>query len=150
MAHTYTSLHYHCIFSTLGRRNLIPQDILHELYAYLGGILKNLKCKALAIGGTTNYVHLLIGLPPSLALSAIMGKIKSNSTRWAHKTIPSMSDFHWQEGYGAFTVSRSQIEKVSAYINNQAKHHQTITFEEEYIVLLKKHNIEYEERYVFD
>ena len=150
MAHTYTSLHYHCVFSTLGRRNLIPQDRLPDVHAYMGGIVRNLKGKAIAIGGTTNHAHLLIGLPSAIAPAAAVGKIKANLTGWVHETFPAMSDFRWQEGYGAFSVSRSHIDSVASYILNQAKHHETITFEQEYLALLKKHNIEYDERYVWD
>ena len=150
MAHTYTSLHYHCVFSTLGRRNLIPQDRLPDVHAYMGGIVRNLKGKAIAIGGTTNHAHLLIGLPSAIAPATAVGKIKANLTGWVHETFAAMSSFRWQEGYGAFSVSRSQIDTVASYILNQAKHHETITFEQEYLALLKKHNIEYDERYVWD
>ena len=109
-----------------------------------------LKGKAISIGGTTNHAHLLIGLPSAIALAAAVGKIKANLTGWVHETFAAMSSFRWQEGYGAFSVSRSQIDTVASYILNQAKHHETMTFEEEYLVLLKKHSIEYDERYVWD
>ena len=136
MAHTYTSLHYHCVFSTHGRRDLILQDRLCDMHAYMGGIVRKLKGKAIAIGGTANHVHLLIGLPSAIAPAEAVGKIKANLTGWVHKTIIAMSDFRWQEGYGAFAVSRSQIDTVASYILNQAKHHETITFEQEYLALL--------------
>ena len=118
MAHTYTSLHYHCIFSTLGRKNLIPQDMLARIHAYMGGIVKNIGGHPIAIGGTVNHVHLLITLPAAIAASVAVGKIKSNLTGWAHKTFPTMSEFAWQEGYGAFSVSRSNIDAVTQYIVN--------------------------------
>jgi len=95
-------------------------------------------------------VHLLIELPSTLAPAQAVGKIKANLTRWVHEDIPAMSDFKWQEGYGAFAVSRSKIDVVAKYIQNQAAHHETLTFEQEYLALLQKHNIEYDERYVMD
>ena len=149
MAHTYTSLHYHCVFSTQGRRNSILEDKLSEVHAYMGGIVRNLKGMAIAIGGTANHAHLLISLPASMAPAEAVGKIKANLTGWVHESIPTMSDFCWQEGYGAFAVSRSQIDTVAKYIQNQAKHHETMTFEQEYLAFLKKHDIEYDERYVW-
>ena len=150
MAHTYTSLHYHCVFSTHGRRDLILQDRLPDIHAYMGGIVRSLKGKALAIGGTTNHAHLLIGLPSLMAPATAVGKIKANLTGWVHGTITAMSDFRWQDGYGAFSVSRSQIDTVASYIHTQVKHHETITFEQEYLSLLQKHDIDYDERYVLD
>ena len=150
MAHTYTSLHYHCVFSTSGRRNLIPQDMMSDIHAYMGGIVRNLRGTAIAIGGTANHVHVLIGLPSSSAVATAVGKTKTNSTRWVHDTFATLPDFCWQVGYGAFTVSRSQVDAVSDYIANQAVHHRTQTFEEEFLLLLQKHGIEYDERYLWD
>ncbi|MBL7219306.1 MAG: transposase [Phycisphaerae bacterium] len=150
MAHTYTSLHYHCVFSTHGRRDLILKDKLPEVHAYMGGIVRNLKGNVLAIGGTSNHAHLLIGLPSAMAPAEAVGKIKANLTGWVHQNITAMSSFRWQEGYGAFAVSCSQIDTVASYILNQPKHHETLTFEQEYLALLKKHNIDYDERYVLD
>ena len=150
MAHTYTSLHYHFTFSTAGRRNLIAQEPMPELHAYMGGIVRNLKGTPLAIGGTENHAHLLVGLPPTIVFAQVVAKIKANSAGWVKDAFPTMADFRWQEGYGAFTVSRSQVETVAEYIRNQAEHHKTMTFEEEYIAFLKKHGIPYEENDVFD
>jgi putative transposase len=150
MAHTYTSLHYHCVFSTHDRRDLILQDQLPDVHAYMGGIVRNLKGCALAIGGTSNHVHLLIGLPSAIAPAEAVGKIKANLTGWVHENITTMSNFRWQEGYGAFAVSCSQIDTVAHYILNQPRPHETLTFEQEYLALLKKHNIDYDERYVLD
>jgi len=127
---------------------MILPDQLSEVHAYIGGIVRNLKGKAIAIGGTANHVHLLIELPSAMAPAQAVGKIKANLTRWVHENITAMSDFQWQEGYGAFAVSRSQIDIVAKYIQNQIKHHETITFEQEYLAFLQKHNIEYDERYV--
>ena len=130
MAHTYTCLHYHIVFSTLGRRNTIPQAHMQELHAYIGGIIRNIDGAPLAVGGTTNHVHVLAGLRASMALAEAAGKIKANSSRWARRTFGSTTGFHWQEGYGAFAVSRSQVSSVQAYIQGQAEHHRTMSFEE--------------------
>ncbi|MDY7010080.1 MAG: IS200/IS605 family transposase [Planctomycetota bacterium] len=150
MAHTYTSLHYHCVFGTLGRKNLIPQDMLARVHGYMGGIVKNIDGHPITIGGTTNHAHLLVTLPGSTAISEGVGKIKSNLSKWVHEKFPAMSGFAWQEGYGAFSVSRSNIDAVTQYIANQDKHHKTMTFQEEFLALLKKHDIEHDERYIWD
>ena len=149
MAHTYTSLHYHCVFSTQGRRNLIPQDMMSDIHAYMGGIVRNLRGVAVAIGGVANHAHLLIGLPSSLSVATAVGKVKANSTGWIHDTFATMPDFSWQEGYGAFTVSLSQVDTVASYIAKQALRHEAQTFEEEFLLLLQKHDIEYDERFVW-
>ncbi len=149
MAHTYTSLHYHCVFSTLSRKNLIPQDTLVRIHAYLGGIVKNIGGYPITIGGTANHAHLLITLPGAIAISVAVGKIKSNSSKWVHENFPVMSEFAWQEGYGAFSVSRSNIHAVAQYIADQEEHHKTMTFKEEFLTLLKKHDIEYDQQYIW-
>ena len=149
MGHTYTSLHYHCVFSTLGRRNLIPQEILPRLHGYVAGIVRNLKGFPVSVGGTTNHVHVLAGLPANVDAAKAVGTVKANSSRWAHESFPTMSGFAWQEGYGAFTVSRSNLSSVADYISGQAEHHKTMSFEEEFLLLLKKHDIEYDERYIW-
>ena len=150
MAHTYTSLRYHFVFSTAGRRNLVPQDNLSRLHAYMGGIVGNLKGTAISVGGTANHAHVLAILPPTFAPAKAVGAIKANSSGWAHVTFPTMADFRSQEGYAAFTVSRSQSEKVAVYIQNQAAHHETQTFEEELIAFYERHGIDYDPRFVFD
>ena len=150
MAHTYTCLHYHCVFSTLGRRNLIHADLAPRLHAYIGGIVKNIKGLPVKIGGEAEHVHLLIGLPADLPIAAAMRAIKSNSSGWIHETFPLLSDFAWQEGYGAFTVSRSNLDAVARYIGSQRQHHRTMTFQEELVGLLRKHGIDYDERHIRD
>ena len=150
MAHTYTCLHYHCIFSTHGRRNLIPQDNLADLHAYLGGAIRNLGGVALAVGGPTNHAHVLAGLPATLTVAEALGKTKAGTTLWAKQTHPAMGDFAWQDGYAAFTVSRSRLEDTCAYVRNQAAHHREMSFEEEFLALLSHHGIEYDDRFVFD
>jgi REP element-mobilizing transposase RayT len=105
--------------------------------------------KALAIGGIEDHVHLLISLPSTITIAKAAQLVKGNSSKWIHDTFTSHHAFHWQEGYGAFSVGVSQVKKTIAYINRQEEHHRTQTFEEEFIVFLKKHGIQYDERYVW-
>ena len=143
MAHTYASNFIHCIFSTKDRRSLIPADRTAELHSYLGGIARGEGFSLIAAGGTANHIHLLILLPPSVPLAAAVQKLKGSSSRWMGK------GFFWQEGYGAFSVSPSQIPVVRKYIQNQEEHHRKRNFEQEFVALLRNTGIEYDEQYVF-
>jgi REP element-mobilizing transposase RayT len=143
MAHTYASNFIHCVFSTKERRSLIPAARTAELYAYLGGIARGEGYSLIAAGGTANHVHLLFDLPAPCSLAHAVQKLKGSSSRW-------MGDgFSWQEGYGAFSVSPSQIEVVKGYIQNQEEHHRKRDFEQEFVALLRNCGIVYDERYVF-
>jgi REP element-mobilizing transposase RayT len=106
--------------------------------------------KAVAVGGMDDHVHILLSLPATITLAKAVQLIKGGSSLWIHETFPNQRDFAWQEGYGAFTVSVSQLDKTIAYINNQETHHRKITFQEEYLDFLKKHGVEYDERYLWD
>jgi len=150
MANTYSSLHYHIVFSTKNRERWIGPDIKERVWAYLGGILKENKMKPVQIGGIEDHIHILLGAPATLAPSKIAQLIKGGSSAWIHGTFPKLKSFGWQDGYGAFTVSKSNIPNVTDYIKGQREHHRTKTFQEEYLALLKKHEIEYEERYLWD
>jgi putative transposase len=150
MPHTYTCLHYHCVFSTLGRRNLISADLQPRLCAYLGGVVKNIKGFPVKIGGAADHVHALVTLAADVAVAAAVRDVKSNSSRWIHQTFPAMSGFAWQEGYGAFTVSRSNLDAAARYVAAQQEHHRQMTFQQEFIALLKRHGIDYDERYIWD
>jgi REP element-mobilizing transposase RayT len=143
MAHTYASNFIHCIFSTKDRRSLIPATRESELYAYLGGIARGEGFSLIAAGGTANHLHLLFILPSSCPLAHAVQKLKGSSSRWLGK------GFSWQEGYGAFSVSPSQVETVKEYIQNQEKHHRKRSFEEEFVALLRNCGIEYDEQFVF-
>lgn len=143
MAHTYASNFIHCIFSTKDRSSLISAARTTELYAYLGGIARGEGFSLIAAGGTANHLHLLFDLPASCALAHAVQKLKGSSSRWLGK------GFAWQEGYGAFSVSPSQIEVVKRYIQNQEQHHRKRNFEQEFVALLRNCGIEYDERYVF-
>ena len=148
MANTYACLHYHIIFSTKDREARISDDTRQRLYDYVGGIIRAAKAKLVAIGGTRDHVHLLIGMGTEPSVAAVVSKIKANSSRWMNDTFTANPRFEWQRGYGAFAVSKSNIPEVKEYIENQVEHHRHRTFREELIAFLKHHGIEYDERYV--
>ena len=150
MANTFTSLHYHVIFSTKNREPWIRPDIESRVWSYLGGIARENDMKAILIGGIENHVHLLLGLSPTVAVSKAVQLIKGGSSAWLKETYPWTREFGWQDGYGAFTVSKSLVPEVENYIHNQREHHGVKTFEEEYRAVLEKHEIRFEERYLFD
>ncbi len=150
MANTYTSLHYHIVFSTKRRERLIAPALEQRVWPYLGGIARENGMKAWCIGGVEDHVHLLLGIPATIAVSKATQLIKGGSSKWVHETFSELRAFAWQDGYGAFTVGKSQIPETMAYIENQREHHRTKTFQEEYLAFLRKHEIEYDERYVFD
>jgi REP element-mobilizing transposase RayT len=150
MPNTYTSLHYHIVFSTKNRERWIMPDLEQRIWAYLGGIVKDHKMQPIQIGGIEDHVHLLLGAPATLAPSKIAQMIKGGSSAWIHDTFPNMTGFAWQDGYGAFTVSKSSVPDVVNYIQNQREHHRTKTFQEEYLAMLQKHDIDYKECYLWD
>ena len=149
MPQSLSKNHIHLVFSTK-REDLLLEKDLPELYAYSAGILRNIECPSIEIGGTTNHIHILCELSRKIALAKMVQTLKANSSKWI-KTLDSFyKPFYWQDGYGAFSVSQSQIERVRRYIQNQKKHHARMKYESEYIGLLKKHNMEYDERYIWD
>ena len=149
MANTFTSLHYHIVFSTKSRQRWLAPDIAEDLWSYIGGICRAHQCKALQIGGVEDHVHLLIGMTPTLALSDLVKRIKGESSRWLSSERQGMAEFSCQDGYGAFTLGKSQVRKTVQYILNQAKHHRRESFEAEFKKFLFVHEIEAEERYMF-
>ena len=149
VANTYTALHYHIVFSTKNRQPLIGAQVRERIWAFLGGIAREDDMRALGIGGTADHIHLLIIAPASLALSKMVQLLKGGSSKWIHETFPQMHNFAWQDGYGAFTVSRSQIPEIIRYIQGQPEHHRAKTFQEEYLDFLEKNGIEYDKRYVW-
>ncbi len=149
MAHSYTNILIHYIFSTKNREKIIADELQERLWPYMGGIARENNMKALAIGGVEDHVHLLISLPPMLSVSKAIQLIIGGSSKWVHDTFAKHKNFKWQEGYGAFSVSISQVDDTVAYINRQREHHKIKTFQEEYIAFLKKHEIDYDERYVW-
>lgn len=149
MANTFTSLHCHIVFSTKNRERWLRPEIEEDVWRYLGGICRTHGVKALQIGGVDDHVHLLIGMPPTLALSDIVKRIKGESSKWLSAEVNGMAGFAWQDGYGAFTVGKSQIADTIHYIQNQREHHAKVTFENEYKKFLKVHDIVSEERFIF-
>jgi putative transposase len=148
MPSTHTSLHYHLVFSTKDRVPMIGRDWRDNLHAYLGGIVRNLNGVAVAVGGTEDHIHMLIGLKPTHCLSDILRDIKKGSSEWAHEEFGKRL-FSWQPGYGAYTVSPSNIERVRQYILHQEEHHKRKTFQEEYVEMLEGGVVEYDERFLW-
>src|SRR5438132_8955632 len=147
MANTYASLHYHVVFSTKNRERWISQAIEQRVWEYLGGIARQNDMKALQIGGIEDHVHLVVGMPATLAVSKALQLLKGGSSKWIGETFSALAHFQWQDGYGAFTVSRSQVPEGIYYVANQREHHRTRTFQEEYRAFLDKHGIDYDARY---
>ncbi|HMD84104.1 MAG TPA: IS200/IS605 family transposase [Terriglobia bacterium] len=145
MAHTYTNLLTHVLFSTKERQPLIRPEMKSDLYAYMGGIINSLRGKPILINGPKDHVHLLFVLPASLALSDFMEKLKANSSKWVNERSRRRW-FAWQTGYAAFSVSQSKLGEVKTYITNQEDHHRRLTYQEEVVALLKKHGMEIDPR----
>jgi putative transposase len=144
---SYTALLTHVVFATKNRMPfLTDRDVRSNLHAYLGGIVRNLKGRAYTIGGVADHVHMLIALPPALAIADALRVIKTNSSSWAKNHI---RDFAWQQKYSAFSVSQSRVPSVARYIDEQEQHHSKRTFEEELLDLLKKHAVSYDPRYIW-
>ncbi|MEW6207389.1 MAG: IS200/IS605 family transposase [Acidobacteriota bacterium] len=149
MANTYTSIHYHVVFSTKNRVRHISQEIEQRVWAYIGGIARAHKMTALQVGGIEDHLHALVTAPPTLSLSQVAQFLKGDSSKWIHAEFPALRGFAWQDGYGAFSVSKSNLAEVVRYIQNQREHHRKRTFQEEYLELLKRHGIEYDERFLW-
>ena len=147
---SYVSSYHHCVFSTKERRRLITPALRDRLWPFLGGIARQNKMKAVEIGGVEDHVHILLSLPATMAIAKALQLIKGGSSKWVHDTFPEHRLFAWQEKYGAFSVSESRVDKIVQYIKGQEEHHRKMTFQEEFLRLLKKHRIEYDERYLWD
>jgi putative transposase len=149
MPQSYTNLIYHIVFSTKNRQPLITASVKSRLYDYIGGTIRNQGGIALAINGIEDHVHVLAKLRPDKSVSAVLRDLKANSSGWLHDVFPELKDFSWQNGYAAFTVSASQVEKVKEYIANQEIHHQKNgSFRDEFIKLLSANQIEFDEKYL--
>ena len=148
MAQTFTNLLTHIVFSTKDRVSGIRPEFQSDLHAYLGGITRNLEGQALTVNGMADHVHLLVWLPPTVAIAEALRVLKANSSRWVHES-PGRSSFAWQAGYGAFSVSQSNVSGVVKYIQEQEKHHRRMSFQEELLAFLKKNHIAYDERYIW-
>ena len=147
---SYVSSYFHCVFATKERRPILTPALRERLWAFLGGIARQNEMKALVIGGVEDHVHLLLSLPSTLSIAKAMQLIKGGSSKWVHDTFPEHRLFNWQVKYAAFAVSVSQLDRTIAYIKNQPEHHRKITFHDEFLALLKKHRIEFDERYLWE
>lgn len=150
MPHTYANLLVHVIFGTKDRQPTIVQEIRPRLFAYMGGIVRELGGTPCIVNGTDDHVHMLLGLPPAKAIADVLRVVKANSSRWTHEEFPERQGFAWQSGYGAFSVSQSNADAVHTYIANQEEHHKRVSFQEEYLLFLQRHGIAYDERYVWE
>jgi REP element-mobilizing transposase RayT len=148
MSHTYSSLFVHGVFCTKERRPLLDEGTREMLFPYLGGIARELNVSLLTVGGTEDHVHLLARMPVTLSVADMMRILKANSSKWLHERWPGKS-FAWQEGYGAFSVSESSRPSVSAYADRQAEHHRKMSFQEEFMALLDKHGIRYDQERIW-
>ncbi|HWF37522.1 MAG TPA: IS200/IS605 family transposase [Candidatus Acidoferrales bacterium] len=146
MSHSFSQNHIHLIFSTKDRSKTIPEEMLPRLCAYLGGICKNHEMTILAVGGTENHVYLLFHLPSKLALAKAVLLLKANSSKWMSEQGVK---FEWQGGYGAFSVSFSNLDAAIRYIHGQEAHHRKVSFEDEFREILKMHRVEYDPKYLF-
>lgn len=149
MTHSFRSHYFHLVWSTKNRRPLITREIKSELYPYMSGIAKNSNVKLLEINGMPDHVHLLLELGVPDHFTSVVRTLKANSSSFIRKRFSPANPFAWQEGYGSFSVSVSNIERVRSYIRNQAKHHVKFSFEEEFKMILKRHQIQYDDRFVF-
>ncbi|MHA2100564.1 MAG: IS200/IS605 family transposase [Candidatus Kariarchaeaceae archaeon] len=149
MANTYSQIYIMVVFSVSGRQNLIGSSWKDELYKYITGIIKAHKQKLIAMNGVGDHIHILIGLKPNIALSDLVRVIKANSSKFINEKKYVRGKFNWQEGFGAFSYSQSQISTIIKYIENQERHHKKNTFKEEYLELLKKYSVDFDNKYLF-
>jgi REP element-mobilizing transposase RayT len=148
MSHSLSSLLTHVIFGTKDRIPCISNNIQSELWRYIGGIVRELEGSALIVNGMADHAHILLQLPSSLSIADAMRVAKTNSSRWVREKWPG-ARFSWQTGYGAFSVSRSNVPDVMEYIRKQDEHHKRISFQDEFLALLKKHGVTYDEKYIW-
>ena len=149
MANTYSQIYIQTVFAVDGRLSLIHPEIKEELYKYMTGIVRNKKQKLIAINGMSDHVHILIGLKPAMALADLVRDIKADSSDFINRKKWIRGRFCWQEGYGAFSYGHSQLDRIIRYIQNQEQHHRRRSFKDEYLAWLKKFEVPFEEKYIF-
>lgn len=149
MADSFYSLTYHLIWSTKNRIPWVTADWENRLWEYMAGIAQQKRMIPLRVGGYDDHIHMLVRLPPNIDVSKAVQLLKGPSSKWIHDTFPDMRTFEWQDGYGAFTVSKSQTQEVFDYIKNQREHHRVKTFQEEYLEFLTRHEISWKPEYVW-
>lgn len=148
MGHTYTTIRLHVVFSTQGRKALITPEAQTRLWEYIGGLGKNHDIPIHEIGGIENHIHILMSVPPTITVSKTVQTLKAYSSKWMNEGVMKTGRFAWQEGYAAFSVSQSNVEKVAEYIRGQAEHHKKQAFEDELKSLLVRNGVSFDERYV--
>jgi putative transposase len=150
MGQSLSQLYVHLIFSTKGREASLLGNLRNQTHAYVAAVLNNHDSAALKVGGTSDHVHALFRLAKNRALAEVVEEIKTSSSKWIKTQARGLGGFHWQSGYGGFSVSPSEVDSVVKYIEQQEEHHRATSFEEEYRGFLKAHEVEYDERYVWD
>jgi REP element-mobilizing transposase RayT len=150
MAQSLSKVYIHITFSTKDRHHLIDEKIRESLFQYLGGVCKGLECNPVKVGGYTDHVHILCLLSRKIAQMNLLEELKKQSSKWIKTQGNAYSNFYWQDGYGVFSVNPTQIDVVVDYIKNQEEHHKTLSFQDELRVFLKKYNVEYDERYIWN
>jgi REP element-mobilizing transposase RayT len=150
MAQSLSKIYVHITFSTKNRYPFIDKNIENELWAYIGGICKNIECNPLRVGGHLDHVHICCLLSKKITQIKLLEEVKKESSKWLKTKGVQYEKFYWQDGYGIFSVNPSQLDRVVAYIDNQEKHHRKKTFQEELLAFLKKYNVEYDERYLWN
>ena len=151
MSSTLSNLTYHIVYSTKNHEPLISPKLRETLYPFIGGIVRNKGGTLIRVGGVADHLHLVVRLRPDIALSDMVRLIKANSSKWVNEQwVESGRRFAWQSGYGAFTVSQSQLSALAEYVEHQEEHHRERSFQQEFVAILKKHGVEYDERYLFD
>ncbi|HUT35056.1 MAG TPA: IS200/IS605 family transposase [Planctomycetota bacterium] len=146
---SYTNLLYHVVFSTKERLPRLREELRPRIWEYIGGIIRNVEGHLLAANGTLDHVHLACVGSPKIAVAKLVQFIKGSSSKWMHETFPELGDAYWQQDYAAFTVSPSTLPNLLAYIRDQEEHHKRVDFKQEFIALLKRHGISYDERYLW-
>ena len=150
MAHTYSNLLFHVVWSTKQRQPLILPKIKNRLYGYIREVANDQKVTIIIMDGMPDHIHVLLGIKPNMCLADVLCHFKTTSSKWMQKTFPESSKFGWQGGYGAFSVGLTTLPAVKSYIQNQEEHHQKQTYEEEFINFLEAHGIKYDPRFVLD
>ena len=150
MPQSLSKNYIHLVFSTQDRRPFLTHATRPDLFAYTTNMMKNMNCPVFQIGGVEDHIHILFSLDKNIALSKLVNDLKTNSSKWLKTKSDNLIDFAWQHGYGAFSVSQSDIESVKEYVQNQTKHHEKMSFQDELRTLLKRYEIEFDEKYLWD
>ena len=150
MPQSLSQVYVHLVFSTKHREPLLLSPVREHMHAYLATVLKNQDSSAIKVGGTSDHVHALFRLSKNISLAKTVEEIKTSSSKWVKTQGRAFANFHWQSGYGGFSVSPADVEEVAEYIGQQEEHHRAVTFQEEYRKLLESHGIEFDVRYLWD